>query len=233
MAVFTLADLHLSFAVDKPMDIFGSLWEGHTEKLLEYWNYMVKDGDTVIIPGDISWAMNVGEAEEDFRYINALNGKKIIMKGNHDYWWQSLKKLNEFILEKGFDTIRFLHNGAYEAEDLIIAGSRGWACEASPSAEDRKIIAREAIRFDLSLCEAEKLRGDSMREIVAFSHYPVLSPGEESSPILEVLVKHGIKRLYYGHLHGVKEERLIKKAGGIDLTLVSADYRMFTPVRIN
>ena len=91
MAVFTLADLHLSFAVDKPMDIFGSLWEGHTEKLLEYWNYMVKDGDTVIIPGDISWAMNVGEAEEDFRYINALQGKKIIMKGNHDYWWQSLK----------------------------------------------------------------------------------------------------------------------------------------------
>ena len=141
--------------------------------------------------------------------------------------------VTEYILEKGFDTIRFLHNGAYEAEDLIIAGSRGWACEASPSAEDRKIIAREAIRFDLSLCEAEKLRGDSMREIVAYSHYPVLSPGEDSSPILEVLVKHGIKRLYYGHLHGVKEERLIKKAGGIDLTLVSADYRMFTPVRIN
>ena len=233
MAVFTLADLHLSFSVDKPMDIFGSLWEGHTEKLQEYWNYMVNENDTVIVPGDISWAMTVKEAEEDFRFINSLNGKKIIMKGNHDYWWQSLKKLNEFILEKGFDTISFLHNTALETENIIAAGSRGWACEAAPKAEDRKIIAREAIRFDLSINEAKKLKGESDKEIVVFSHYPVLSPGEETSPILEVLVKHNIKRLYYGHLHGVKEERLIKKAGGIDLELVSADFRMFTPVRIN
>lgn len=233
MAVFTLADLHLSFSVDKPMDIFGSLWEGHTEKLKEYWNYMVNENDTVIIPGDISWAMTVSEAEKDFEYINALNGKKIIMKGNHDYWWQSLKKLNEFIQEKKFDTISFLHNTACEVENIIVAGSRGWACEASPSAEDKKIIAREAIRFDLSINEAKKLKGNSDKEIVAFSHYPVLSPGEESSPILEVLVRHGIKRLYYGHLHCIKEERLIKKAGGVNLELVSADYRMFTPVRIN
>ncbi len=233
MAIFTLGDLHLSFSTDKPMNVFGSLWEAHTEKLREYWNYMVKEDDTVVVPGDISWAMNVSEAIEDFRFINSLHGNKIIMKGNHDYWWQSMKKLQEFTEENGFDTVRFLHNGAYAVEDLIICGSRGWACEASPSADDKKIIAREAIRFDLSITEAKKLRGDSDREIVAFSHYPVLSPGEETSPILEVLVRHGIKRLYYGHLHGVSENRLIKSAGGVELTLVSADFRMFTPVRIN
>ncbi len=232
MAVFTLSDLHLSFSVDKPMNVFGALWEGHTEKLEEFWNYMVEKDDTVVVPGDISWAMNVSEAVEDFRFINKLNGKKIIMKGNHDYWWQSMKKLEEFTAEYGFDTIRFLHNSAYEVEDIIVAGSRGWATEISPSAEDRKIIEREAIRFDLSLTEAERLRGESGREIVAFSHYPVLSAGEETSPILEVLVKHRIKRLYYGHLHGAQESRLIRKAGGIELELVSADYRMFTPVRI-
>jgi predicted phosphohydrolase len=154
------------------------------------------------------------------------------MKGNHDYWWQSIKKLREFTEREGFDTIQFLHNTAYELDEIIVAGSRGWATESSPSAEDKKIILREAIRFDISLTEAKKLKGEGDKEIVVFSHYPVLSPGEETSPILEVLVRHGVKRLYYGHLHGVNDSRLIKKAGGVELELVSADYRMFTPLRI-
>ncbi len=233
MAVFTLADLHLSFSTNKPMDIFGSTWENHAEKLEEYWNYMVLPRDTVVIPGDISWAMNIEDAIEDFRFINSLNGNKIIMKGNHDYWWQSMKKLGEFVSEHSFDTISFLHNSAVAAENLVICGSRGWSCESSPSEEDRKIIAREAIRFELSISEAEKLNADSQREIVAFSHYPVLLPGDETSPILEVLVRHNIKRLYYGHLHSVRESQLIKSAGGVELELVSADFRHFTPVRIN
>ena len=233
MSVFTLADLHLSFSTNKPMDIFGSAWDNHVEKLEEYWNYMVLPEDTVVVPGDISWAMNMDEAIEDFRFINSLNGKKIIMKGNHDYWWQSMKKLGEFTKEHSFDTISFLHNTAEIAENLIICGSRGWSCESSPSAEDRKINAREAIRFELSITEAEKLNADSQREIVVFSHYPVLFPGEETSPILEVLVRHNVKRLYYGHLHGVRENQLLKRAGGIDLELVSADFRHFTPVRVN
>ena len=233
MAVFTIADLHLSFSVNKPMDIFGSSWENHAEKLQEYWNYMVQDGDTVIVPGDISWAMKLEEAYEDFKFINSLNGNKIIMKGNHDYWWQSMKKLQEFTKENSFDTITFLHNTAEIVENLIVCGSRGWSCETSPSSEDRKIISREAQRFDLSITKAKELNTDESREIVAFSHYPVLLPGEETSPILEVLIKHGIKRLYYGHLHSVKEHQIIKSAGGIELNLVSSDFRHFTPVRIN
>ncbi len=233
MAVFTLADLHLSFSTNKPMDIFGSLWQNHAEKLEEYWNYLVTDDDTVIVPGDISWAMNIDDAVKDFRFIHSLKGKKIIMKGNHDYWWQSMKKLNEFIEAHGFNSISFLHNSAIKVENLIICGSRGWCCEASPSANDRKIIAREALRFNLSITEAIRLRGEGDNEIVAFSHYPVILPGDETSPILEVLVRHNIKRLYYGHLHGVRDEQLLTRAGGISLTLVSADYRHFTPVRIN
>lgn len=232
MAVFTLADLHLSFSTNKPMDIFGSIWDNHAEKLKEYWDYMVQPEDTVVVPGDISWAMHIEDAEEDFRFINSLNGNKIIMKGNHDYWWQSMKKLKEFVAEHSFETISFLHNSAVAVENIVVCGSRGWCCESSPSEEDRKIIAREAIRFELSITEAEKLSGGT-KEIVAFSHYPVLLPGDETSPVLEVLVKHGIKRLYYGHLHGVRESQLIKRAGGVELELISADFRHFTPVRVN
>ncbi|MBR6633067.1 MAG: metallophosphoesterase [Clostridia bacterium] len=232
MAVYTLADLHLSFSTNKPMDVFGSQWENHAERLKEYWNYMVLNEDTVVVPGDISWAMSIDEAIEDFRFINNLNGKKIIMKGNHDYWWQSMKKLKEFTEKYSFDSISFLHNSATVAENIIVCGSRGWSCESSPSEQDRKIIAREALRFELSLKEAEKLN-DGSREIVAFSHYPVLLPGDETSPILEVLVRHNVKRLYYGHLHGVRENQLIKRAGGVELELISADFRHFTPVRVN
>ena len=233
MAVYTLADLHLSFSTNKPMDIFGSAWENHAQKLEEYWNYMVLPDDTVIVPGDISWAMNTEQATQDFGFINSLNGNKIIMKGNHDYWWQSMKKLEEFCQQNGFDSITFLHNNAKIAENIIVCGSRGWSSESSASAEDRKIIAREAIRFELSIQAAEKLNQDNSREIVAFSYYPIIFPGEETSPILEVLVRHNIKRLYYGHLHGVSENQLKKCAGGVQMELVSADFRHFTPVRIN
>ncbi len=234
MAVFTLADLHLSFSTNKPMDVFGSLWENHAEKIEEYWNYMVDPEDTVVVPGDISWAMTLDEAVEDFAFINALNGKKIIMKGNHDYWWQSMAKLEEFKKNNALDTITFLYNSAVEAENLIICGSRGWATETSVvGADDKKIIAREALRFELSIKEAQKLKGESGREIVVFSHFPVLSPGEATSPILEVLVRYGISRVYYGHLHSPRENQIINRAGGIDLTLVSADFRRFTPVRVN
>ena len=142
-------------------------------------------------------------------------------------------KLEEFVAEHSFDTISFLHNSAAVVENIVVCGSRGWSCESSPSAEDRKIIAREAIRFELSLAEAEKFNADGSREIVAFSHYPVLLPGDETSPILEVLVRHNVKRLYYGHLHGVRESQLIKSAGGVQMELVSADFRHFTPVRVN
>ena len=239
MALFGLSDPHLSFSTNKPMDIFSERWENHAEKIREAWLREVTDSDTVVIPGDISWAMTLDEAREDFAFINALPGKKIILKGNHDYWWQSLKKLNEFLKKEGFDTISFLHNTALFAEGFIICGSRGWSNDPPLSEDDKKIIAREAGRFELSIKEGEKLRDKialetgSVPEILVFSHYPHLSPGQDTSPIAEVIVRHGIKRVFYGHLHGKCDSHLPKSITGLCAQILSADYLNFVPKRIN
>ena len=221
------------------MDIFSSRWENHAEKLEKNWTSIVSSEDTVVIPGDISWGMNLEEAREDFAFIERLPGKKIILKGNHDYWWQSLKKLGEFLKKEKFNTISFLHNTAAFAEGFIICGSRGWSNDPPLTEEDKKIIAREAGRFELSIKEAEKLQkkifeeSGTLPEIIAFSHYPHLSPGQDSSPIAEVLVRHGIKRVYYGHLHGNCEAHLPKNITGLCAQIVSADVLNFEPKRIN
>lgn len=239
MALFALSDPHLSFSTNKPMDIFSDRWENHAEKLRSAWLENVGENDTVVIPGDISWAMTIDEAREDFAFINALPGKKIILKGNHDYWWQSLKKLGEFLQKENFTTITFLHNTAIYADGFIICGSRGWSNDPPLSDEDKKIIAREAGRFELSIKEAEKIRDKMQKEtgespeIIAFSHYPHLSPGQDTSPIAEVLVRHGIKRVFYGHLHGKCEARLPRNITGLCAQIVSADVLNFVPKRIN
>lgn len=238
MALFAIADLHLSIGCDKPMDVFGGSWNNYVQKLEEYWSYLVRPEDTVVIPGDISWAMSLEQAVADFRFLENLPGEKILLKGNHDYWWQSRKKLEEFLKENGFQTIRFLHNDAIFSQGKILCGSRGWVPDNFPAESDRKIIAREKIRFELSLQEGQRLArairesdGEEPERIV-FSHYPVIARGEETSPILQTLVSHNIRRCYYGHLHNAAEQSLIQKAGGVSLFLVSADYLCFTPKRI-
>lgn len=239
MALFVLSDPHLSFSTNKPMDVFGARWENHAEKLDAAWREIVSENDTVIIPGDVSWAMTLDEAVEDFSFINSLPGKKIILKGNHDYWWQSMKKLGEFCELHSFSTLSFLHNTAVEAEGFIICGSRGWSNDPPLSEEDKKIIAREACRFELSISEGEKLqkkifeRTGTCPEILVFSHYPHLSPGQDTSPICEVLVRHSIKRVFFGHLHGACESRLPKKIAGLESQIVSADFLEFVPKRID
>jgi predicted phosphohydrolase len=183
--------------------------------------------------------MTLSEAVEDFAFINALPGRKIIMKGNHDYWWQSMKKLSEFTAEHGFDTISFLHNTAEYAEGFVICGSRGWSNDPPLTDEDKKIIAREACRFELSIKEGEKLRDSICEktgkspEILVFSHYPHLSPGQDTSPVAEVLVSHGIKRVFYGHLHGACTPRLPKDINGLTARLISSDRLGFEPIRID
>ena len=154
MSLFAIADLHLSLSVDKPMDIFGG-WDSHVEKLAENWNKTVSDNDLVVIPGDISWGMNLDEARADFSFINALNGRKIISKGNHDYWWSTLSKLNKFIEENGFDSIKFLHNNHYPYGKYGICGTRGWINETEVPA-DAKVLAREAQRLEVSIQSALK-----------------------------------------------------------------------------
>jgi len=238
MALFTLADLHLSLSGKKPMDIFGSTWSNFEARLKEYWEYMVSKDDTVVIPGDISWAMNLDEIEEDFAFIHALPGTKVLMKGNHDYWWTSLSKLNAFCEEKGFSTLRFLQNDAIYAQGMILCGSRGWMCEDKMTEHDEKILRREAMRFEMSIQMGKKIQDQITQEtktpaeIICFSHYPVITATQRENPILDVLRTNGIKRVYYGHLHNHFNKPLYEEYGGIQFTLVSADYRRFTPVRI-
>ncbi len=157
MAIYTIADTHLSLTTDKPMDIFGSRWENYIEKLTNGWKSAVTDEDTVVIPGDISWGMNLEEALEDFRFLESLPGKKLLGKGNHDYWWTSLTKMNAFFEENGLTTLKFLYNNAYSCEDINICGSRGWYVDKNNSPKNTdydKIVSREAARLELSLSAA-------------------------------------------------------------------------------
>lgn len=239
MALFTLADLHLSLSTDKPMDVFGSGWSNYIAKIREYWHYMVSPSDTVVVPGDISWAMNLEELKADFTFLHALPGKKILLKGNHDYWWNSLTKLENFTKENAFSSIRFLQNNAFFAENKILCGSRGWICEDKMTQQDLKVLEREAIRFQLSIDEGKRLQKEeeesngSSPEIICFSHFPIVTMSQRTNPILEVLKKNGIEKVYFGHLHNLGGKTPIEEKDGISFTLVSSDYREFTPVRIN
>ena len=239
MALFTLADLHLSLSGEKPMDVFGGSWVNFEARLKEYWEYMVQPNDTVVIPGDVSWAMTIEETKEDFAFLHKLPGQKILMKGNHDYWWSSLAKLTAFIEEEGFPSLHFLHNNAIFTQGKVLCGSRGWMCEEKMTAHDEKILRREAMRFRLSLEQGKHLADEAEKEtglrpeILAFSHYPMITAAQRENPILDVLQEFGVKRLYYGHLHNWGTKPLYDQWNGIQLTLVSSDYQNFTPVRID
>lgn len=170
MAIFAISDLHLSLSTDKPMDIFGSNWENYTERMRENWNRIVSPEDLVLIPGDISWAMYLQEAQEDFSYINALNGQKILLRGNHDYWWTTLNKMERFVEEQGFDTLHFIKNTAFLWNGTAICGTRGWTIAgAGASAEDKKIYERERQRILLSLEDAKALHPDRILGFHALS----------------------------------------------------------------
>ena len=231
--VYTMADLHLSHSSGKPMDVFGGKWENHTQKIYENWQKTVTPEDTVIIPGDISWGMDFGTSAEDLKFVDSLNGTKIIGKGNHDYWWQTMRKLNAFLDEIGATTIKFLFNNAYAVENYIICGTRGWFTDAKYTPEDEKIVLREAGRLELSLTEAIKLKQIHPDcEIVAFLHYPPAYNGVVCKPITEVLNKYGVNRCFYGHIHGAPPENQEPYAGNTRLYCISADFINFKPMRI-
>ncbi len=227
--IYTIGDLHLSFGVDKPMDIFSG-WKNHTERLLENWNSKITDDDTVVLVGDHSWALKLEEAQKDLEFIDReLKGRKILSKGNHDLWWATMNKLTEFVSDNGFSTISFLFNNAYLAEGVSICGTRGWIRE-NGEPFDQKILNREAGRLEMSLQAGAKLGG----ELVAFIHYPPIYGTEENAPIIELLHKYGVRRCYYGHLHGGSIKGALNgERNGIYYKLVSADGVGFDPVKIN
>ncbi len=242
MALFVMGDLHLSLSTEKPMDIFGARWTGYVEKIRTGWLSRVKEEDTVILAGDISWGMTPEEAKADFDFIEALPGQKIILKGNHDYWWQTLSKLEKFVKENGYQTIRFLHNNAYEVENFIICGSRGWYTDDRGSASMRgadaaKIVAREVQRITMSLDAGLKLRDAARergeeKEILTFLHFPPIFKGYLCDEIVLALYRKGVERCYFGHIHGNYEAPRVISYSDIDFTLISADFLLFEPLKI-
>ena len=228
MALFVMGDLHLSLSSDKSMDIFGG-WENYVERIKENWNREVSPEDTVVVPGDISWAMSLKEAVADFSYIHELPGRKIILKGNHDYWWTTAAKMNNFLAENGFNSIFILHNNHYAYESYGICGTRGWINDDSEPA-DAKVLAREAQRLETSIASAE----NAGLEPLVFLHYPPLYGNEYNPDLLEVMYRHNIKRCWYGHIHGRKghQNAVNGERDGIVFQLVSADYVQFCPVKI-
>lgn len=227
--LYTIGDLHLSLGTDKPMDIFPG-WTNYLERLTENWNSKITEHDTVILVGDHSWALKLEDSIHDLDYIDKkLNGKKILIKGNHDLWWSTTNKLNNFIKDNGLSTISFLFNNAYLVEGVSICGTRGWISENGEPA-DQKVLNREAGRLEASLKEGVKMGG----ELVAFIHYPPVYCTDENLPITELLHKYGVKRCYYGHLHGNSRKKALNaEYQGVEYRLVSADGLGFDPISIN
>lgn len=224
MSLFAIADTHLSLGTDKPMDIFKG-WSGYVDKLKENWERAVTDSDTVVIAGDISWGMSLEGALEDFRFIDSLPGQKIILKGNHDYWWTTMKKMDTFLSQHDIKTIRFLHNNTLTVGNIAVCGSRGWFFDAEESA-DNKVLLREAERLRTSI----NLAKETGLEPVVFLHYPPITQNMVCEEIYNVLLETGIKRCYYGHLHGPSMTRSINSVrDGIEFALISCDFLAFAP----
>lgn len=227
MAIFIIGDLHLSFGTDKPMDIFG--WGNHSEKIKNNWIEVVKPEDTVIIPGDFSWAMSLEEAYKDFEFLNNLPGTKIISKGNHDYWWNTLTKMNRYLQENNFNTIKFLQNNSYLVENKIIVATRGWTTNNYNSETNYKILKRENDRLKLSIQDGLKKFGED-KEIIVFLHYPPFFKDNVSTEIdfIKTMKDFKVKKCFYGHLHGESHKEAFEgNKEGIEFELVSSDYLQF------
>ncbi len=228
MTIYAIGDLHLSGSVDKPMDIFGDNWEDHGAQIAQNWKEVVTEEDIVLIPGDISWAMTLEEAKVDLDMIHQLPGQKVLIRGNHDYWWQSISQLNKL-----YKDMYFLQNTSYKAGEYTICGSRGWGCPYGPGMDEHntKIYNREAQRLELSLAHAMK---SGAKKIIAMLHYPPTNDQKEGSVFTELFEKYPVTHVIYGHLHGKEffNNSLRGKQGSIEYTLVSADAIGFNPCKI-
>ena len=237
MAVFAISDLHLSLGVNKPMDMFGGNWVNYTVRIKQEWEKIITEYDSVIIPGDISWATYLEQSTEDFEFLNALPGEKIVLKGNHDYWWTTLKKLNDFMQKNKFYTIKFLHNNCYKVNNIVLCGTRGWKCPGDEDfdEEDRKIYLRELQRLELSLKCAKKASEEESPHlpIIAVMHYMPFNTKKQPSDFIQMLKEYNVKMCLYGHLHGDGIKNAVEGIiDGIDYKLISADYLEFKPIKL-
>lgn len=246
MSVFVIGDLHLSTnqTTNKSMEVFGKRWTGYLQKLESNWDAVVEDKDTVIIPGDISWAMRLDEAVEDLKWLNRRPGVKLIGKGNHDFWWSTHRKMQAFFDEHHLDSLRILYNNAYVVEDQIVCGTRGWFLDEHQQitvgeADYQRIVAREVIRLKLSLDEAKKLQTEhaestgAVLPIVVYLHFPPLWQNFCCREFVDMFHAYDIRRCYFGHIHGsyVQEGRTLFEE--ISFSLVSSDFLKFSPLPVS
>lgn len=235
MSLFVIADLHLSGAVNKSMDVFGRRWAGYTDKIKSNWSHLITPNDTVIIPGDISWGMTLEEALPDFKFIDSLPGKKYFLKGNHDFWWNTLTKIKAFFDANNITTIEIIQNNAFLEENVIICGSRGWFSDeryqnTTGSPDFNKVVSREVIRLRMSLESAKKLKNEnSNAEIICFFHFPPALGSFKCEEILSLLTEYGVKRCYFGHIHDPNVSASEFLCDGISMNLISADHLGFVP----
>lgn len=226
MAIYTIGDLHLSLGCEKPMDIFPG-WQGYMEKLEHNWNTLVKPEDTVVLAGDTSWAMKLEDTVADFSFLQRLPGQKLLLKGNHDYWWTTVKKMERFLQEKGFDSLHILHNNSILTEGLAVCGTRSWMFDVGEP-HDEKVMNRELGRLRASLEAAPE-----GAERVAFLHYPPVYPNANAQQVIDLLKEYNVKRCFYGHLHGNAIRFAVQgMVDGIEYRLISADALAFCPYKI-
>lgn len=226
MSIYVIGDLHLAKAVEKPMDIFGG-WDRYMERIEENWKNNVKEDDTIVLAGDISWAMDMKQSIPDFQFIHELPGSKIILKGNHDYWWGSLTAMYRELEKHNIDSIQFLHNNSYIVDGVALCGSRGWMFETGED-HNEKIINREALRIEASLKDAPK---DA--EKILFLHYPPIYGEQELTEYISIMQEYDVKECYYGHIHGKGHAFAFEgERHGITFKMISADYIDFNPLKI-
>lgn len=227
MALYAIGDLHLCLGAPKPMDVFGGVWNGYMDKLKEGMSCITED-DTTVLLGDLSWALDLNASKADFAWINEIPGRKIILKGNHDYWWSTAAKFHKFCQENEFSDMFILNNNCYEYEDWAICGTRGWFFEEERSGEhDEKVFKRELCRLEASL----KAAGDKRKMV--FLHYPPRYKGYECREILDLFEKYQVRRCFYGHLHGGSHKLAMEGLwDSVEFRLVAADYLDFKPFKV-
>lgn len=226
MAIFAIGDLHLSLGTDKPMDVFPG-WEGYLPKLESKWRTLIQENDTVILAGDTSWAMRLQDTKADFDFLQTLPGRKWMLKGNHDYWWTTARKMESYIAANGWDTLHILHNNCCLVDGKALCGSRGWPFDDA-AAQSAKIMSREAGRLEMSLAA-----GDEAQERIAFLHYPPVFGNACARELVDVLKAHGVQQCFYGHLHGKAIRYAVQgEREGIRYKLISADGLAFCPYKV-
>ncbi|BDR65940.1 ser/threonine protein phosphatase [Clostridium tetani] len=227
MALYAISDFHLSFTTDKPMNVFGENWKDHHKKIKENWMRTVKEEDTVIIAGDISWSMNIEDGMEDLHWISKLPGEKILVKGNHDYWWTSISKLNNL-----YPDMKFIQNNYFQYEDYALCGTRGWICPRGDNftEHDSKVYKRELIRLKLSLDSAIK---DDYDNFIVVLHYPPFNGAKVDEGFLEIFKDYNVRKVIFGHLHGMPKQNIFnREIDGIEYLLTSCDYLDFNLIKI-